>query len=270
MNYGFFDYKYNISGFKSDLFSAPHIVYIILATIFTLVFCYFFRKTKTEKINIFIKILSIVMVVLETTKISWETYYDVTTGQGFNYFGLLPIYTCSLFIYTTLLAAWTKGRIRETALSFMTTISMLSGFIGMIYCNGLNYYPFWTFGAFYSLFFHFTMFFTGFFLLVTGYKKLGWKDVYIALIPMLALAIVAIPVNYVIHSDYMLIYEAGGVPLMSDLAKVMGAVGLRPLFTVIMLASYMILSGLVVAISKLISSFPRKTAKPDLSARENI
>jgi len=252
LNYHFFDYKYNIQGFSSDLFSTPHICYIILATIFTVVFGIIFRKTSHKKIDVFIKVLSIVMVLFETTKISWESYYDITTGHGFNYFGLLPLYTCSLFIYSMLLAGWAKGKVKRTCLSFITTISMLSGFIGMIYCNGLNFYPFWTFGAFYSLFFHFIMFFTGFFLLITGYVKLEWKDIYIALIPMLFLAVVAIPVNYAIRSDYMLIYEAGGVPLMDKLAEVMAGAGIRFLFTIIMLASYMILSAVVVGLSKLI------------------
>lgn len=258
LGYRFFDYKYNIQGFTSDLFSAPHIAYIILAVIFTITFGVLMRKTKHERIEIYLKILSIFMAVWEVFKISWESYFDITTGQGFNYFGLLPLYTCSLFIYTLFPAAWGRGKVKSYSLAFITTISMVSGLIGMIYCNGLNYYPFWTFGAFYSLLFHFMMFFTGFFLLVTGYYKLDWLDIVRGWVPMVVLAIVVIPVNYVIQSDYMQIYGGGGVPLMEDLATKLAEVGLRPIFTAIMLPTYMILSSLVVAISKLVEKIVKK------------
>ena len=253
MNYGFFDYKYNISGFSSDLFSTAHIVYIFSVIIFSVLFGVLARNTAHKKISVFIKILSVLTVVLEITKITWESYYDITTGRGFNYFGILPLYTCSLFIYTLLGAAWGKGKFKDSCLSFLTTICMASGAIGVVYCNGLNYYPFWTFGAFYSLFFHSSMFFTGFLLIATGYKKLGWKDVYFGWLPMVALAVIAIPVNFIIGSDYMQVYEGSGVPLMSDLAKILASVGLRWLFSLIMLASYMILSAVVIAVYKLVN-----------------
>ena len=161
MNYKFFDYKYNIAGFQSDLFSVPHICYIVLAVIVTTLSAIFLRKISHKKVDIVIKVMGILSLILEITKITWESYYDITTGRGFNKEGLLPLYTCSLYIYTMLLAGFTKGKVKDVALSFLTTVGLLSGLIGVIYCNGLNYYPFWTFGAFYSLFFHFFMFYIG-------------------------------------------------------------------------------------------------------------
>ena len=258
LEYGFFDYKYNIQNFGSDLFSIPHFIFIAIAISFTIVFGIFFRKTKHSTIDIFLKILSIVMIVLEATKISWESYYDITTGRGFNYEGLLPIYTCSLFIYTVFLSAWTKGKIRDYSLSFVTTIAMVSGAIGVVYCNGLNFYPFWTFGAFYSMFFHSIMFFTGFFLLITGYKKLEWSDILRGWVPMLVLAVITIPVDYIIGADYMQIYSGDGVPLLEGLGKIMAEAGLRPLFTALMLALYTVLSGLVVSVCKLCYALNKK------------
>lgn len=258
MNYGFFDYKYNIANFSSDLFSTPHIVYIFFVIIFTIVFGIVFRKVNHKKVGIFLKVMSIAIVVAEVTKITWESYYDITTGRGFNFGGILPLYTCSLFIYTALIAAWGKGKAKEYSLSFIGTINMMSGAIGVVYCNGLNYYPFWTFGAFYSMFFHSAMFFTGFFIIVAGYKKLDWADIWKGWVPMVILAVVAIPVNYALKVDYMQIYEGSGVPLYSSLAPVMASVGLRPLFTVFMLASYMILSGVAVSAAKLIEYISNK------------
>ena len=253
MNYAFFDYKYNIQNFTSDLFSVPHIIYIALVFIGVPIICYFFRKANHKKIDKFIKFFSIFFLLFEITKIVWESYYDITLGHGFNKEGLLPIYTCSLFIYTMLFAGWGNGKIKEYSLSYITTVSLVCGAIGVVYCNGLNYYPFWTFGAFYSLIFHSSMFFFGVFLLFTRYKKLEWKDALKAWVPMLILSLIAIPINYTYGADYMLIYNAGGVPVMSSLADYLASKNLRFVFTYIMMITYIPLGAVVICLSKTIS-----------------
>lgn len=252
MNYHFFDYKHNIVGFTSDLFGTDHIVFIALAYVLVFLLSWLFRKARHERITVGLRVMSVIMVILETTKISWESYYDITTGRGFNSYGLLPVYTCSLFIYTLLLAAWCRGRVREYCLSFIGTVSLLYGAVGVIYCNGLNWYPFWTFGAFYSLFFHTTMFAAGVFLLMTGYIKLTWADSLKAFVPILLLSFVAIPINHSLGSDYMLIYSGGGVPLYEDLASALAEKGLRWVYTVIMMVTHIPLACLVIGAYKLI------------------
>lgn len=252
MNYHFFDYKYNIENFSSDLFSIPHIIFIVLSFIGVPIASILLRKVSHKKIDLFLKIYSILVVCYEIAKITFESYYDITTGRGFNTGGILPLYTCSLFIYTLLCVAWGKNKIKDYSLAFLTTIGMISGAIGIVQCNGLNWYPFWTFGAFYSLFFHFSMFFVGFFLLCTQYKKLDWKDIIKGWVPMLILALIAIPVNYEYSADYMQIYEGSGIPLFSTLAEKLASVNLRFIFTVIMLAAYTIVSAVAVCGAKLV------------------
>ena len=253
MNYGFFDHKLFIQGFKSDLFCTEHIVYIVLVFLLPFLFAYLFRNVKHNRITALLRVMSVLFPILEATKITWESVYDVKYGDGFNTGGILPLYTCSLFIYTLIAAAWGKGKVREVALSFLTTISLLFGGIGVVYCNGLNYYPFWTFGAFYSLIFHSSMFATGVFLLITGYKKLGRRDIYLSVIPVFMLAVVAIPFDYILGCDYMLLYSGGGVPLYEDLASFLAEGGQRYLYTLIMLVTHFPLSALVVGLYKAVS-----------------
>ena len=254
MDYNFFVYKYDLSGFVSDLFSAPHIVYIALVFLLTFPVTYLLRNIKHERITVFLRVFSIWMVLWEATKITWESYHDIRAGQGFNFGGLLPLYTCSLFIYTLLFAAWGKGKARDASLSFLTTIGLLFGGIGVVYCNGLNYYPFWTFGAFYSLFFHSSMFIVGVFLLMTGYKKLVFKDVFTSFIPILLLSVVAIPVNYTYGADYMLLYSGSGVPVYQDLSAKLAEAGVRYIYTYIMLLTHLPLSAAIIGVYRLIAS----------------
>lgn len=266
-SYGFFDYKYNIEGFDSDLFSPMHIVYIILVYLLGFGGSYLLRNTKRESVSRGLKILSIIMPVLEVCKITWESCYDINTGQGFNYGGILPLYTCSLFMYALICAAWGRGKLREYCLSFIATVGLLFGAIGVVCCNGLNYYPFWTFGAFYSLFFHSAMFITGVFLLFSGYKRLEWADCLRAMIPILALAVVAVPFNYIYNhaagsnADYMLLYSGGGVPIYQDISEKLAQKGLRFVYTIIMLLTHIPLAALMVGMYKLITKAPVRKEK---------
>ena len=256
--YHFFDYKYNIPSFGSDLFSTPHIIYIILALISAVLVVAFRKKIKTTHFGLIFKILAIVVVLLEIAKIDFETYYDITTGRGFNKDGILPFYTCSLYIYCLFLQAFFKGKVKEYSQYFLTTIGMVAGLIGLIYCNGLNFYPFWTFGAFYSLFFHYAMFITGVLMLATEYVKLDKTAIFKAWVPILIISLIALPVNWEYGADYMQIQEGSGVPLMSDLAKIMAKHQLRWLFSLIMIASYLILSSVVVGVYYLVKHIMSK------------
>ena len=258
MDYNFFDYKYNIANFTSDLFSPAHICYIILAYLSCILLCIFLPKKKKHNIDRFLKIIGIAVLLAEISKVSFESYFDITTGRGFNVGGIMPCYTCSLFIYCTLLAGFTKGKVKDICVSFLATIGMISGAIGVVYCNGLNFYPFWTFGAFYSLFFHYSMMLTGIVLLASGYKKLEWKDAIYSWIPMVLLSIIAIPLNIKFNADYMLLHDASGVPLMHDLALFLIDKKFGFIFTIIMLFTYIPLSGLVIALYKLVIKIFRK------------
>ena len=254
LGYGFFDYKHDIPEFESDLFCTEHIIYIVLVYLIGFFGFAFLKRCDHDRISKRLKVFSILMVLFEITKITWESWHDISHGFGFNYEGILPVYTCSLFIYTLLAAAWGRGKVREAALAFITTVGLVYGAVGVVYCNGLNFYPFWTFGAFYSMFFHSAMFLTGTYLLFSGYKTLGLSDVFLSFIPIMLLAVVAIPIDYALGVDYMLIYSGSGVPLYEDLAASLAEKGARPVYTLIMLATHLPIAAIVVEAYKLIRS----------------
>ena len=268
LKYHFFDYKYNIEGFTTDLFSTTHIVFIVLAILSVIAIGIFAHKFDKKKITWFLRGLAIFVTLLEASKIIWESYYDVTTGRGFNAGGILPFYSCSLLIYCLWFGAWGKGKPREIALTWLGTIGLCCGLIGTIYTNGLNWYPFWTYGAWDSILFHYNLLMVGVLLLASGYVKLRWKDILLAVVPMVLLSVIASPLNYYYGADYMQIYSGDGVPLMNGLASYLDGKNLRPLFTIIMLASYLILSGLVVGIYKLIGFIKGKVAEKKVTATE--
>ena len=269
LGYHFFDYRDNIQNFKPAFFSIPHIIFIVLALVGTPLACFFLRKINHKKIDIFLKVFSIFVVVMEVTIILWDTLNQIKLGVGFDAGTELPLYACSLFIYTLLGAAWGKGKIKEYSLSFLTTAGIPCGLVGIMYTSSLNNYPFWTFGAFYTMYFHLSMFATGMFLLFTRYKKLEWIDMIRAWFPVLILSIIATPVNYTYGADYMQTYSAKGVPLLSSFASLLASNNLRWLFTIIMTALYIPIAAIPVCISKLIDFIVKKVGDKKIKPESN-
>lgn len=268
MSYSFFDYKnfIIIDGEKyhgQDFFSLTHIIFMVIATIALILLCIFLRKTSRKKVEIYLKVLAIAVPIIEVVKIVWESYWDITVGGGFDFSGLLPIYTCSMFIYVLPIAAFARGKVKQYSVSWLGTICIFAGFTNFYLTQILHTYPFWTYATFISLYFHFLMSFTGIFLLVTGYFKPKWIDIIRGYVPILIFSVLVIPTNYYLTSlgyepDYMLYMWGNGAPILPIWAKFFSENGLHFIYTLIVVVGYLILSALMVCVEKGVISLAGK------------
>ena len=249
--YGFFDYKYNIPGYHGqDYDNGGRFLYLgislgllaILLTIFAI------KKPKKEAIVWYLRISGIAFTLLCIIKTTWESYFDITTGRGFD-FNILPLETCSMIMPCAIIAGFAKGKVKDCAEAWLVTGNIVGGISNLLFLQALHYYPFFTFGAMYSMLWHFYMVFTGLFLWITGYVKPEWKLILYAMIAHLAFSVVAIPVNYIWKVDYMLYRTAGGAPLIEDLSTALYSKGIGWLTTPIMVIVYAILFAFIVAVA---------------------
>ncbi len=266
MNYGFFDYKTAIKGYHGqDMFGTVHLCFTVLALAAIAVLCTLTRKIEHRRVERYLKVLSILIPLSEAVKIIWESSYDIAENGSFNWPGLLPLYACSLFIYTLPLAAWTRGRVRECALSFLTTLGIFAGLTNFVYLNILNTYPFFTYATFVSIAFHFLMVFTGIFLVTTGCYRPKLSSLLYGGILFLLYAIPVSFANYFGNAyfrydyfDYCFLYHGRSCPiLLSSLAEAIGP-QFRPLYTLIAALSYVIPAALVLGIINLCLWLPAK------------
>lgn len=245
-NYSFFDYKYNIEGYSGqDYDGAARWWYLALSVAAILVLLFVFRAASLRNVERYLRVVAIVMPVLEIVKITWESVWDVKTGRGFNWEGLLPIYTCSLFLYCMAAAALSRGRLREMCLSWVCTIGFVGGMSNLLFIQGLKWYPVFTFGAMYSMVFHFVMVFTALFFVVTGFVRFRFRNILWAAGVHLAFSAAVIPVDYIFHWDYMQYYDAGCVPLIEGAVDRFEAMGARFLCVPLMLAAYFALDAVL-------------------------
>lgn len=246
-NYGFFDYKYNIEGYCGQDYDGPaRTIYMVFTLVSIVVLLFLLRKAKKERVDTFLKILAVVMVVLEASKVIWESYYDITTGRGFNAGGILPLDVCSIFMYSLLLGAFGIGKIRRFGLGWMSTMGVVGGLSNVFFIQGLKWYPFFTFGAFYSMIWHYMMVFTGLFVVVTDFFRPSFSDIGRSFALHGLVSAIVIPIDYVKGWDYMLYVEAGGVPIIEDLSDRLAVIGKRWLTTPLMLAVYLVFTALFI------------------------
>ncbi|MFA5037112.1 MAG: hypothetical protein WC479_08050 [Candidatus Izemoplasmatales bacterium] len=265
--YNFFDYKAFIDYHGEDFFGTWHKIYIIFAIVAIVLLCVFLRKASRHSVEIFLKIISIIVPILEACKIVWESSYDIALYGEFNWSGLLPLYTCSMFIYILPIAAWTKGKVRECALAFLTTIGVFAGLTNFFVPPILNTYPFFTYATFTSLYFHTLMVFTGVFLVTTKYYVPNTKSILKAFIPLVCFSAIVIPVNFYLNKigyypDYMLYMYGNGAPLLPTLAAFFGGMNLRLVYSLIVMLGYYFIIALFVGIYHVINLFSLMGRKP--------
>jgi len=267
--YNFFDYKYNIAGYEGQDFDNPiRWIFLIVSLILIPVLCVIFRKTKEKQMNLYLGILGIFMIVLYLTKSTWESVYDIQRDGAFNTY-ILPFDTCSIIMLAAPLAGFARGYVQKAAKCWLATGGIVGGISNLLFLQALKYYPFWTFGAFYSMFWHFIMVFTGVFLIITKNVELNWKSVVYGFAFHMAFSLIVIPIDHILDMDFMLYRNAGGAPLVEDLASKLNEQGLYWLTTILMIHVYLLLFAFIIylslGISKLVGLFQKlfhMAAKP--------
>ena len=260
--YSFFDYKYNIAGYEGQDFDGPaRFIYLGVSVVLLVVLLIIFRKAKRENIRLYLRIMGIAMTTFYLIKTVWESVYDIGSGRGFNEY-LLPFDTCSLVMWAGLLAGFAKGKVAKAAECWLATGSVVGGISNLLFLQALKYYPFFTFGAFYSMIWHFVMVFTGCLLLVTNYVECRFMTLLYGFIFHMAFSLIVIPLDYIRDYDFMLYRSAGGVPLFSALADQLNAHGLQWLTTIMMVhvycAAFAIIVYVTLGIKKLVGLFTKK------------
>ena len=250
--YHFFDYKYNIIGYTGEDYGGlAQYLYLIISFVLLIILLFLLRKSKPKTVLSIIRITSIFLIIFYLTKTTWESVYDIKRDGAFNT-GLLPLDACSIIMLAGLLAGFSKGKLRDYALSWLATGSILGGLSTMFFLNAFKYYPFFTFGAFYSMTWHFIMVFIGLLIVVTGYVSTSYKTLLKGFTFHLVISLFIIPIDYLFNFDFMMYKSLGGIPIFEDIALNFTNQGLGFINPIMMLLFYFIGFNLAYLIALLI------------------
>ena len=251
-NYNFFDYKYNISGYNGQDFGGiAQYLYLIISVILLIILLYVFRKSSKEKVLIIIKILSIFLLAFYVLKTTWESIYDIKLQSGFNT-GLLPFDSCSIIMLATFISGFLTGKIKEYSDAWLVTGGLVGGIATMFYLNAFKYYPFLSFGAFYSMIWHFLMVFIGLLLIVTDYTKCNYRNLIKGYTFHFIISLIVIAIDFIYDFDFMMYKNLGGLPIFENVALNLTNNGLQILNPIMMLFLYFIAFNIVFILSFLL------------------
>ena len=262
-SYKFFDYKYNIAGYSGqDFGSIAQYIYLFTAIILIVILLIKLRKSSKEKVITITKIITFFLLILDIVKVSWESYYDIKLSGSFNT-GLLPFDTCSMIIPAGLLVIFAKGKVREYAKCWIVTGSVVGGIANMLFLNALKYYPFFTFGAFYSMIWHFLMVFIGLLYIVTNFVDMKYTTIIKGFIFHFLISLIIIPIDIIFDFDFMMYINLGGIPIFENVASYFTSIHLNFLNPFMMLILYYISFNIVflipMFIKKLLNSKKNNT-----------
>ena len=244
-DYSFFEYKYNIKGYDGQDFGGPpQYIYLAVSFVLMVVLLCILRKLSKDRVRTVLRVIGIFMILFYITKTTWETVYDIRYDGSFNK-GLLPFDTCSLIMLAAPIAGFCKGKLKRIAECWLMTGCIIGGIANMLFLNAFKYYPFWSFGAFYSMSWHFIMVFTGLLLYVTNYTELDYSVVLYGFLFQVVASLIVVPLDFKTGFDFMLYRDLGGVPLFEAVADGLTKSGLRFLNPLLMTELYFVSFNLI-------------------------
>ena len=257
-DYNFFDYKYNITGYNGqDYGSFPQYLYLIISTVLLIILLVKLRKIGNDKVLKIIRIISIFLIIFYIGKTKWESIYDIKLNGGFNT-GLLPFDACSLVMLAGILASFSKGKIKDYATCWLATGCIVGGFATMLFLNAFKFYPFLSFGAFYSMIWHFLMVFIGLLIIINNYVKIEYKTLLKGYLFHILFSCIVIPIDYIFNLDFMMYKDLGSIPIFEDVATKLTNNGLGFINPIMMLLLYFIAFNIIFLIPMGIKKIIRK------------
>ena len=253
-DYHFFDYKYNITGYSGqDYGGLAQYVYLAVSVVVIAALLIALRKTPREKVRKIIGCLGVFLTLFYLGKTAWESYYDIRLTGEFNKY-LMPFDTCSLIMPAGILAGFGRGKMQKMAEAWISTGGIVGGLATMLFLNAFKFYPFFSFGACYSMLWHFLMVFMGLLLLVTHPSPLRFSLVGDGFLFHLLVSVIVIPIDFLFGFDFMLYRELGGVPIFEGVAARLTERGLGFLNPVMMLILYFAAFVIIYAVAALIKN----------------
>ncbi len=159
--------------------------------------------------------------------------------NAWQWLNVLPLFLCSIQLITIPLAAFSKGRVKEASLDFVTIFGLLGALLGT-YFAGNNYaaYPVISFDNVVSGITHCIAGFASLYILISGMTRMKKRNIPITIAILGSFCVAAYVANLFLDCNYMFLSRGDGTPYDIVFNLVNGHPVFYPLLVVLLFVFY--------------------------------
>ena len=201
-------------------FSWQHITFVtILMVIMTALAVYFGLTRRSRSAESKNKVLIYAALLIDGFELIKIVLGCIRENDPLNFLTNLPLFLCSIQLITIPIAAFTKGRLKEASLDFVSIFGLLGAVLGT-YLAGQNYgsYPVLSFTNVVSGITHSISGFCALYILISGMASMKVKNVWITFTILGGFGVCAYTVNRIFLAttgscpNYMFLMGGDGTP----------------------------------------------------------
>ena len=190
-------------------FTLEHFLFIAIATFLGVLAALLMRRCTRNAVEFTLVCLWAFLVVIEIWK--WVVVFTRVPNDPdypFNIETMLPLHSCSMFLYVFPFAIFSRNQsVKRAANSFLVSVNMIMGFITMFVGFSGKHASVFSFFGLHTLLFHAIIFIVPLIMLVTGYYKPEKKDILYGGALFLGLATIILIFDLITGCDYMYIHD---------------------------------------------------------------
>ena len=208
--FGFGGYTREPEGYMSW----EHLTFVT-SLIIIMVICavVFGRKNRFKDENLKNRVLIVAALLIDSFEIIKIVMTSIATKDPMHWTMNLPLFLCSIQLITIPLAAFSKGRIKEASLDFVTIFGVLGALLGT-YFAGNNYgsYPVISVDNVISGITHCISGFTALYIVISGMASMKKKNIVITMGILGGFCVSAYIANMILDYNYMFLVRGDGTP----------------------------------------------------------
>ena len=234
--FGFGGYEREAEGFMSW----QHLLFVTLLMVAMVALAIWlgrkYRHSDESKKN---KVLIISAILIDSFELFKIVLLCIRSSNPLDWIYNLPLFLCSIQLITIPLAAFAKGRIRESALDFVFIFGILGAIMGT-YGAGNNYgsYPVMSFDNVVSGITHTISGFASLYIVISGMASMKKKNIFISFGILGSFCVLAYIANITIDYNYMFLMRGDGTPYDIFYNLVNGNQILYPIIVVVLFLIY--------------------------------
>lgn len=208
--FGFGGYVREAEGYMSEehlLFvTTLNVIMIILATVIG-------KRNRDRDEKTKNHVLTVCAVAINAVEIFKIVVICIRGNDPLGWLYMLPLFLCSIQLIAIPLAAFSKGRLRESALDFVSIFGLLGAIMGT-YAAGNNYscYPVISIDNVASGITHTIAGFASLYIMITGMASMRKKNIWITFTILGGFCVAAYTANVLLDYNYMFLMRGDGTP----------------------------------------------------------